>query len=60
MVTLTTGIVFLLFTFGSGEFYERGPRVRRPPMRWSAIAESLKNNDRGNSENIGSQVIWAS
>jgi len=29
MVTLTTGIIFLLFIFECGEFYESGPRVRR-------------------------------
>jgi hypothetical protein len=44
MVTLTAG-VFLLFTSGRGEFYEGGPRVRRPLMKWSAIAESLRNID---------------
>jgi hypothetical protein len=41
VVTLTTGIMFLLLlacTFGCGEFYEGGPRVSRPPMKWSAIA----------------------
>jgi hypothetical protein len=25
-----------------GEFYEGGRRVRRPPMKWSAISEILK------------------
>jgi hypothetical protein len=25
MITLTTGIMFLLFTFGRGKFYEGGP-----------------------------------
>jgi len=43
MVTLTTGIMFLLFsacTFGCGEFYKGG---HRPRMKWSAIAESLRN-----------------
>jgi hypothetical protein len=44
MVTLTTGIMCLLFTFGRAEFHEGGPRVSRPPMRWSAIAVSLRNN----------------
>jgi hypothetical protein len=47
MVTLTTSIMFLLFTFGCGEFYECGSRVRRPPIRWSAIAESLRKTDVG-------------
>jgi hypothetical protein len=42
MVTLTTGIMFLLFTFGCGEFYEGGASVRRPPIGWSAIAEGLR------------------
>jgi hypothetical protein len=48
MVTLTTGMTFLLFTFGCGEFYEGGQTVRRPPMRWSAIVESLRNTAVGN------------
>jgi hypothetical protein len=26
-----------------GEFYEDGPRLRRPPVKWPAIAESLRN-----------------
>jgi hypothetical protein len=45
-VTLATGIMFLLFfacTFGCGEFYEGGPRMRPPPMKWSSISESLRN-----------------
>jgi hypothetical protein len=33
--------VHLHAIFGGGEFYEGGPRVCRPPMKWSAIAESL-------------------
>jgi hypothetical protein len=28
---------------GCGEFYEGGPRVGRPPVKWSTIAESLRN-----------------
>jgi hypothetical protein len=45
MVTLTTGIMFLLFNCMPfcGEFYEGSPRVRRPPIKWSAIAEILRN-----------------
>jgi hypothetical protein len=43
MVTLMTCIMFLPFTFGRREFYEGGPRVRRGPMEWSTIAESLRN-----------------
>jgi hypothetical protein len=38
--------MFPLFTcthFGCGEFYEGGPRVRRPRMKWSAMDESLRN-----------------
>jgi hypothetical protein len=26
-----------------GEFYEGGPRVRRPPVKWSAVAETSRN-----------------
>jgi hypothetical protein len=37
MATLTTGVMFLLFTFGYGKFYEGGPRVRRHPTKWTAI-----------------------
>jgi hypothetical protein len=43
MVTFTTGTMFLLFTcmhFWCGEFYEG---VRQPPIKWSAIAESLSD-----------------
>jgi hypothetical protein len=46
MVTSTTGIMFVLFfarTFVCGEFYEGGPRVRLPPMKWSEMAISLRN-----------------
>jgi hypothetical protein len=43
MVNLTTGITLLLLTFGCGKFYEAGPRVRRPPMKWSVIVERLRN-----------------
>jgi hypothetical protein len=45
MVILTTGIMFLIFTcmhFWVWEFYGGGPRLRRTPMKWSAIAGSLK------------------
>jgi hypothetical protein len=35
----------LAYTFGCGEFYEGGPRVRRPPVKWLAIAESLRNTN---------------
>jgi hypothetical protein len=28
---------------GVTNFYEGGSRVRRPPMKWSAIVESLRN-----------------
>jgi hypothetical protein len=44
MVTLTTGIMFIVFTymhFLVWGIYEGGPRVRRPPVKWSAISESL-------------------
>jgi hypothetical protein len=46
IVTLTTGIMFIQFAcmhFGHGEFYEGGSRVRRPPVKSSPIAESLRN-----------------
>jgi hypothetical protein len=46
MVTYTTGITFLLitsYTFGCGEFYGRGPRVHRLPIKRSAITESLRS-----------------
>jgi hypothetical protein len=47
-VTLSTGVVFLLFTYMHFrwvcvEFYEGGPGERRPPVKWSAIAESFRN-----------------
>jgi hypothetical protein len=47
-VTLTTGIIFLLFTcmqFWVGEFYKGGLHVSRPPMKWSMTAEILRNTD---------------
>jgi hypothetical protein len=50
MVILTTGKTFPLFTWnhfwalGTLEF---GPRVRPPPVKWSAIAESLRNTGLG-------------
>jgi hypothetical protein len=43
MVALTTGVMFLLSMSGCGEFYKGGPRMRRPPMKQSATAESLGN-----------------
>jgi hypothetical protein len=46
MVTLTTGIMFLLYIFmhfACEEFYEDVSRVCRPPMKYFAIAESLRN-----------------
>jgi hypothetical protein len=46
MVTLATGIMFLIFTcmhYWCGEFYDGGSRVRRPAMKWSAAAESFRN-----------------
>jgi hypothetical protein len=46
MVTLTTGIIFLLLlvcTLGCVEFYEVCPRVPRTRMNLSTIAEILKN-----------------
>jgi hypothetical protein len=46
MVTLTSSIMFVLFftcNFWCGKFYEGGPRVRRPPMKLSAIAKSLRS-----------------
>jgi hypothetical protein len=43
MVTLTTGIMFFLFTFECGELYEGGPRVRRLLIRPTGIAEIMRN-----------------
>jgi hypothetical protein len=46
VVTLNTGIMFLLFTYmhsGCGEFYEGGPHVRRPLVKWSVFAQILRN-----------------
>jgi hypothetical protein len=43
MVTLTTGIMFLLFTFECGELCEGGARVRRPLIRRTGIAEIMRN-----------------
>jgi hypothetical protein len=46
MTTLITVIMFLLFTcmqFWVWEFYKCGPRVCRPMIKWSAIAEDLRN-----------------
>jgi hypothetical protein len=41
---LTAGFSYsLVCTFGCGEFYDGGPRVTLPPMKWSATAESLRN-----------------
>jgi hypothetical protein len=49
MVTLTTGIISsLLFTcmhFWVWTFYDSGPRVRRQPVKWSAIDKILRNSD---------------
>jgi hypothetical protein len=49
MVTLTTGMMLFLFkiacSLGCGEFYEGVQRVRRQPVKWSEIAESLRNTD---------------
>jgi hypothetical protein len=47
MGTLTISIMFSLLScmhfWGGREFYEGGSSVRRPPMKWSDIAESLRN-----------------
>jgi hypothetical protein len=32
-------------TFGFEEFYEGGPRVSRPPIKWPEIDGSLRNTD---------------
>jgi hypothetical protein len=54
MVTLTTGIMVLLFTSVHfrvrGIFYEGGPRVRRPLKEWSGIVASLRNADLGDQQ----------
>jgi hypothetical protein len=53
MVTLNTGIIFFYSracTFECGTFYEGGPRVRRPPMKWSTIVESLRNTALGHTQ----------
>jgi hypothetical protein len=44
MVISATRIVYV---FGGGKFYEGGPRVLRLPMKWSTIAESLRNTALG-------------
>jgi hypothetical protein len=51
MVTLTTIWLFysLACTFWCGKFYVSGPRVHRPPMKWSAIADILRNTSVTNS-----------
>jgi hypothetical protein len=46
MVTLTTDMMFLLFTcmpFGCGEFCEGGAHVHRQPVKRSASVETLRN-----------------
>jgi hypothetical protein len=46
MVTLTTSINLscsLSCAFWCGKIYEGGPRVCRPPIKWSAITEILRN-----------------
>jgi hypothetical protein len=51
MVTITVGIMFLLFTimhFWCEEFYEDTPHVHLQPMNWAAITESLRNTDLNN------------
>jgi hypothetical protein len=35
--------IHLLALLGETNFYEGGTPVRRPPMKWSAIVESLRN-----------------
>jgi hypothetical protein len=47
-VILTTGIIFLLFTcmhFWVWEILRKmgGPHLHQMPMKWSAIAKSLRN-----------------
>jgi hypothetical protein len=47
MVTLTTGITFLVYTYmqaGCEEFHYGGPRVRRPPMKRSAITKKFEKH----------------
>jgi hypothetical protein len=48
IIASVSGIIFLLFTcvtFWVRELYDGGPRVRLPPVKWSTIAESLRNTD---------------
>jgi hypothetical protein len=50
METLSTGKMSLPFAcmhFWVEEFYEGGPRVRRQPIKWSAIVKSLRNTGLG-------------
>jgi hypothetical protein len=35
--------IYLHAHFGCGKFYECAPRMRWPPMKWSAIAKCLRN-----------------
>jgi hypothetical protein len=60
MVTLAIGITFLPFpcmNFLCREIYEGGPCVRRPPMKWSAMAENLRNTALSNWENIYTCIV---
>jgi hypothetical protein len=43
MAILNAGIMFILFEFGCGSFYEGGPNVRRTSMKWSTVDENLRN-----------------
>jgi hypothetical protein len=43
MVTRFSYSLACTFAFGCGECYDGGPRVRRPPMKWSAITERMRN-----------------
>jgi hypothetical protein len=60
MVTVTTGMMTYLFActyFWCGEFYEGGPCMRWPPVKWSATAESVRNT--GLCSNWSFYVLWS-
>jgi hypothetical protein len=62
MVTLTTGIMFLLFT--CTHFWVRGMLRRwsacgRPPMKWTVFAESLRNTGLYNNPAYSNgKMLW--
>lgn len=60
--------MFLLFIYmksGCGKCYEGGLHVHRPPVKWSAIAEHLRNAamkgpvEDGNRQYEGEGIVFA-